>query len=102
MVSNALLIIHQTKPEKRDEVKAIWLKYMASAIQDNAGHLAYFYNFDNNNVNSIYAFQVYESEQAAKDFLLHPSYQTYLIESRHLLENDPQIISLTPQWVKVI
>ena len=66
MSSHALFIIHQTLPGKRDEVKAIWLKHMAPAIQDNAGHLAYFYNFDNDNADSICAFQIYESAQAAK------------------------------------
>jgi quinol monooxygenase YgiN len=100
MSSHALFIIHQTMPGKRDEVKAIWLKHMAPAIQDNAGHLAYFYNFDNDNADSICAFQIYESAQAAKDFLSDPSYQAYLAESRALLEHDPQIISLTPQWAK--
>ncbi len=100
MSSTALFIIHQTKPGKRDEVKKIWLKHMAPAIQGNAGHLAYFYTFDNNNPDSICAFQQYESEQAAKDFLSHPNYQTYLVESRELLEKEPQIMSLSPQWVK--
>ena len=46
------------------------------------------------------AFQIYESAQAAKDFLSNPSYQAYLAESRALLEHDPQVISLTPQWAK--
>jgi quinol monooxygenase YgiN len=100
MSSIALFIIHKTKAGKRDEVKAIWLKYMAPAVQDNSEHSAYFYNFDNNNPDSICAFQVYTSEQAAKDFLSHPNYQTYLIESRALLEHEPEILYLTPQWIK--
>ena len=100
MSSTALFIIHQTKPGKRNEVKAIWLRHMAPAIQGNPGHLAYFYNFDNNNPDSICAFQLYESDQAASDFLQHPSYQAYLIESRDLLEHDPRIMSLSPQWAK--
>ena len=100
MSSTALFIIHQTKQGKREEVKMVWLKHMAPAIQENAGHLAYFYTFDNNNPDSICAFQHYESEQAAKDFLSNPNYQRYLVESRELLEKEPQIMSLSPQWVK--
>ncbi len=100
MNSTALFIIHKTKPGKREEVKKVWLRHMAPAIQDNAGHLAYFYTFDNNDPNSICAFQHYESEQAAEDFLSHPNYQAYLVESRELLEHEPRIMSLAPQWVK--
>ncbi|MFP7723623.1 putative quinol monooxygenase [Lysobacter sp. A3-1-A15] len=100
MNSTALFIIHKTKPGKREEVKKVWLRHMAPAIQDNSGHLAYFYTFDSNDPNSICAFQHYESEQAAKDFLSHPNYQAYLVESRELLEQEPRIMSLAPQWVK--
>lgn len=100
MSTAALFIIHKTKPGKREAVKEIWLKHMAPAIQANPGHLAYFYNFDNNDADSICAYQQYESEQAAKDFLNHPSYLQYLVESRELLEHEPEIISLTPQWIK--
>ena len=101
MTSTALFIIHKTKPGKREEVKSVWLKHMAPAIQDNAGHLAYFYTFDNNDPDSICAFQHYASEQAAKDFLSHPSYRAYLAESRTLLEHEPQVTSLAPQWTKI-
>lgn len=100
MSTTGLFIIHQTKPGKRDAVKEIWLKHMAPAIQGNPGHLAYFYTFDNNNPDSICAFQIYESQQAAQDFLSHPNYQSYLAESRELLEHEPQVMSLAPQWVK--
>lgn len=100
MPSTALFIIHKTKPGRRDEVKSLWLKHMAPAIEDNAGHLAYFYTFDNEHPDSICAFQHYASEQAAKDFLTHPNYLSYLAESRELLEHEPTVMSLNPQWVK--
>ena len=100
MSTTALFIIHQTKPGKREMVKEIWLKHMAPAIQGNLGHLAYFYTFDNDNPNSICAFQHYESEQAARDFLSLPNYQAYLVESREFLDHEPKIMSLTPHWVK--
>ncbi|MFD1710650.1 antibiotic biosynthesis monooxygenase [Ottowia sp. GY511] len=102
MSSTALFIVHQTKPGKRDEVRAIWMRHMGPAIQENPGHLAYFYNFDNDNPDSICAFQVYESAQAAQDFLKHPNYQAYLSESRLLLEHDPKVMSLSPQWTKSV
>ena len=100
MSSIALFIIHQTKPGKREEVKTIWLKYMAPAVQNNAKHLAYFYTFKNDNPDSICAFQQYESAQAAQDFLKHPNYQMYLEETENLLEKPPEIMFLDPQWIK--
>lgn len=33
--------------------------------------------------------------------LKHPGYQAYLTESRDLLEHEPKIMSLSPQWSKV-
>lgn len=100
MSTVALFIIHHTKPGQREAMKNIWLKYMAPAIQDNSSHLAYFYNFDANNPDSICAFQQYESNEAAQEFLKHPSYQQYLEETKDLLLNQPQILFLNPQWVK--
>lgn len=100
MSQTALFIIHQTKPGQREAVKAVWMRHMAPAIQNNPGHLAYFYNFDNDNPDAICAFQVYASAQAAADFLQHPSYLAYLAESRDLLEHAPKVMSLSPQWAK--
>lgn len=102
MASTALFIVHKTKPGRRDDVKSIWLRHMAPAIENNAGHLAYFYTFDNGDPDAICAFQQYASEQAAKDFLTHPNYLSYLAESRPLLEHAPTVMSLSPQWVKAI
>lgn len=102
MSETGLLIIHQTKPGKRDTVKAIWLKHMAPAIQANSGHLAYFYTFDKDDPDVICAFQLYASAEAAREFLSHPAYLAYLAESREFLEQAPQIKSLAPQWVKAI
>lgn len=100
MQTTALFIVHRTKPGRREDVKKIWLKHMAPAIQENAGHLAYFYTFDNDDPETICAFQQYASEQDARDFLAHPRYVAYLAESRDLLAQAPQIRALTPQWIK--
>lgn len=100
MATIALCITLRTRPGQRDAVRDIWMKHMAPAIQANPGHLAYFYTFHNDEPDTIYAFQHYASEQAAREFLNHPAYLAYLAESRDLLEHAPSIASLVPQWVK--
>ncbi|UIN31318.1 hypothetical protein [Microbacterium binotii] len=36
----AVLVTHKTLPERRDEVRAVWEKHMARAVQNNPGHLS--------------------------------------------------------------
>lgn len=102
MSETGLFIIHQTKPGKREAVKAIWLKHMAPAIQANPGHKAYFYTFDKDDPDVICAFQLYASAEAAREFLSHPAYLAYLAESREFLEHAPEVRTLAPQWVKAV
>ena len=100
MSSTALFISHRAKPGKRDELKAVWLKHMAPAITANPGHLAYVYSYDATDEHVVHAFQHYASAAAAAEFLKNPSYLAYLEESRRLLEHEPEIKVLAPQWSK--
>jgi quinol monooxygenase YgiN len=101
MSSAALFIIHKTKPGLRDQVKEVWIRHMAPAIESNPGHLAYFYNYDSSDPDSICAFQQYSSAEAASEFLGHPSYLKYLEEVEPLLAGPPEVKSLIPQWIKI-
>ena len=74
MTPIALFVEHKTLPGKRGEVCKVWERHMAPAIAGDPGHSAYFYCFDNSEVDSICAFQLYASSQAAEDFLKTPSY----------------------------
>lgn len=100
MTSIALIIKHRTMPGKRDAVRAIWEQHMAPAIANNPGHRAYFYCFDNADPNVICAFQHYESVEASQVFLKTESYATYLEAVVPLLAGPPEVMSLTPVWVK--
>lgn len=71
---------------------------MAPAIAANAGHTAYFYCFDNNDQDSIYAFQQYASAEASQEFLKTGSYIAYLQDVEPLLSGPPQITALTAVW----
>lgn len=102
MSQTALFVKHKTLPGKRDEVRAVWERYMAPAIAANPGHTAYFYCFDNSDPDSICAFQQYASPEAAQDFLKTDSYAAYLKDVEPLLSGPPQVTSLTPKWSKAI
>lgn len=73
---------------------------MAPAINDNPGHVAYVYSFDNSDPDAITAFQVYADEQASQDFLQTPAYVAYLEEVEPLLVGPPQVTALAPVWSK--
>lgn len=100
MSHTALFIRHQTRPGKRDEVQAVWQEHMAPAIAANAGHIHYFYCFDDADPDSICAFQHYASPEAAQAFLDHPGYAEYLKAVEPLLASPPEVSRLTPMWVK--
>ena len=96
----ALIIKHRTQSGKRDEVRRVWEKHMAPAIRANPGHTAYFYCFDNNEPNSIYAFQQYLSVEASQEFLQTSGWAAYLREMEPLLAGPSQVTAFTPVWSK--
>lgn len=75
---------------------------MPSAVAANPGHLAYFYCFDEQDADSICAFQLYESAAASQAFLQDPRYRAYLQEVEPLLAGPPQVTTLAPQWSKTL
>lgn len=100
MTKFALFVRHKTRPGKRDEVRKVWEHHMRTAIAGNSGHEAYFYTFDNNDPDSICAFQQYTDLTASKEFLKTGSYAAYLKDVEPLLAAPPEITSLTPVWIK--
>ena len=100
MSAIALFITHTSKPGQREALRIVWMRHMAPAIAANPDHLAYVYSFDRSDPDTVCAFQLYASAEAADKFLEHPSYLAYLKESRPLLSREPQIRMLDPQWLK--
>jgi quinol monooxygenase YgiN len=96
----ALFIRHKTLPGKRDEVCKVWMRWMQPNIGGNAGHEAYFYCFDNNDPDSICAFQQYTDVEASQNFLKTARYAAYLKEVEPLLAAPPEVTAMTPVWVK--
>jgi len=96
----ALFVRHRTLPGRRDEVRKVWEKHMAPAVSANPGHIAYFYCLDNNDPDSVCAFQEYVSAEASESFLQTESYAAYLREVEPLLAGPPEVTVLTPVWSK--
>lgn len=96
---HALFLKHTTSPGRRNDVEAVWRRHMQPAIAKNEGHLVYVYSFTAD-PDTICAYQVYTSKEAADAFLRSPSYLAYLDESRPLLMHDPLVEVMVPQWIK--
>lgn len=94
-----LLIEHRTLKGKRDQVAAIWDRYMRPAIADNPGHLSYAYGYAPDE-DAIVAFQVYPTQADAQRFLEQPSYHAYLQASRPLLAQEPRMTVVDVRWHK--
>lgn len=100
MPSTALFITHRVRPGQREAVRAVWERHMAPAIAANAGHDAYFYCFDPASPDTICAFQLYRSADAAAAFLATPAYRAYEQEVSSLLVGPPDVKPLVPIWSK--
>jgi quinol monooxygenase YgiN len=70
----ALFVKYKTLPGKRDEVRKVWMRHMQPNIASNPAHEAYFYCFDNNDPDSICAFQHYTDLESAQNFLKTEGY----------------------------
>lgn len=95
-----VVVIHQTKPDQRDAVVAIWAKHMAEAVESNPGHVSYFYCLDQEDPDAILAFQVYADPAAATSFLQTSAYASYESEVTPLLASPPVVRRLAQVWRK--
>jgi quinol monooxygenase YgiN len=100
MAAHALFVRHKTQPGRRDDVRTVWERHMRPSIESNPGHDAYFYGFDDNDPDSICAFQQYASVEASRAFLETAGYAAYLADVTPLLAGPPEVAVITPVWVK--
>ena len=73
---------------------------MRPSIESNPGHDAYLYGVDDNDPDSICAFQQYASVEASRAFLETAGYAAYVTEVTPLLAGPPEVTVITPVWVK--
>lgn len=100
MSAKALYIRHKALPGKRDQVKHIWEKYARAYIESAKGQLAYVYGFDENNPDTIVAYQLFTGEAATNDFVNQSWYADYQRETAALLAEPSKFRTIVPQWTK--
>lgn len=99
-MSTTLFLRHQTQPGRRDEFREVWARHLAPLVAANPGHLAYSWNFVEDDPDAVIVFQQYADAEAAAAFLQKPEYLAYLKESEPLLSGPPELTRGTPIWQK--
>jgi quinol monooxygenase YgiN len=74
-----------TKRGKRDELRKVWEKHARGYIGAADVHLAYFYCYDDNDPDTIVAFQLCTDKSGLEDFTKQPWFQAYEAETAALV-----------------
>ena len=96
----ALYIRHQALPGKREDVLRIWEKHARDYIDRAAGQVVYVYGFDENDPDTVVAYQLFSGDAGTDDFTSQPWYQAYQAETAALLAGPSEFRSIAPQWIK--
>ena len=100
MSKSATFVRHKAKPGKRDDVRRIWEKYARDYVAGSNDTLSYYYCYDDNDPDTIIAFQLAPDQAAAQEFVKQPWFADYQRETAALLAGPSEIRTATPQWVK--
>jgi quinol monooxygenase YgiN len=99
-MSVGVLIEHQVRHGRRDDVRAVWEQMLRPAIEANDAHEAYSYMFDADDPDIIRAFQCYTDAESASAFLATPAYAEYLAAVEGLLVGPPRVLRTDMIWTK--
>lgn len=100
MSKSATFVRHKAKPGRRDDVRRIWEKYARDYVAGSSGQLTYYYCYDDDDPDTIIAFQLAADHASAQDFVKQPWFADYQRETADLLAGPSEIRTATPQWVK--
>jgi quinol monooxygenase YgiN len=100
MTKAALFIRHKALPGRREDVRRVWEKHLRPAIQENAGHHAYYYCYDDTDPDTICVFQLYSDQSALQAFARGPWFAAYNAEVSPLLTGESEFRAATPAWTK--
>ena len=100
MSKSATLVRHTAKPGKRDELRRVWEKYARDYVAGSAGSLSYYYLYDDNDPDTIIAFQLAADQAIGQEFVKQPWFADYQRETAALLAGPSELRTATPQWVK--
>ena len=100
MTKTALFIRHQAKPGKRDDVRAVWERYVKPRPAANPAHEAYYFCYDSKDADVICVFQLYASATTMQEFLKGAWYADYLKEVGEFVATPPHITPADLVWAK--
>ena len=100
MSKSATLVRHKAKPGRRDDLRRVWEKYARDYVAGSNVALTYYYCYDDNDPDTIIAFQVAADQASAREFVKQPWFADYQRETAALLAGPSEIRTATPQWVK--
>lgn len=96
----ALFVRHRALPGKRDALKQVWEKYAQAYITEADVQLAYFYCYDDNDPDTIVAFQLGMDEAGLQEFVKQPWFADYQAETAALVATPSEFRTLTPHFTK--
>src|SRR5262245_33958575 len=96
----AFYVKHKALPGKRDALRAVWEKYARGYVENAGAQLAYFYCYDDNDPDTIIAFQLGTDQTVVQDFVKQPWFQAYQTETAALLAGPSEFSTVTPIWMK--
>jgi quinol monooxygenase YgiN len=100
MTKTAFYAKHKALPGKREDVRQVWEKYVRDYIADAEVQLSYVYSYDENDLDTIVAFQVCTDKAGVEDFLKQPWFKDYSAEMAELIAGPSEYRTLTPVWIK--
>ena len=100
MSKSVTFVRHKAKPGKRDDVMRIWEKYARDYIGGSSSSLSYYYCYDDNDPDTVIAFQLAADRTSGQEFVKQPWFADYQRETAALLAGTSELRTATPKWVK--
>ncbi len=94
------MVRHRAKPGEREKLRSVWERFVKVNALRNPGHLAYFFNYDQDDADGVVAFQVFADAEAKDTFLASEWYPEYLREVSEFVAEPPQITTASLVWSK--
>lgn len=98
----ALIIKTRTQPGKRDEVRQLYEKMLAPRALENAAQEFVAMNYDANDADVFYLYEIYASQEAFQASSQAPWFWEYMGAAGPLLDGQPEVMMATPMWAKGI
>lgn len=96
----SLMVKFTTKPGKRDELKALWEKYVKPHAAKSDEIEFSCYCFDHQDENSIILFELLRSGDTLQTAYRSDWFKEYMSEMEQLLAGPPMVMTGNPIWIK--